>query len=48
VNAAQHEFGATPNEAIVLLALFDKLRIARRLLFDLLARLNLQYQNSIN
>jgi hypothetical protein len=41
VNASQHELGATANEALVVIAPLDKLRVARRLLFDLLACHNL-------
>ena len=35
MNTSQHELGATANEALVLIAPLDKLRVARRLLFDL-------------
>ena len=37
MNTAQHEFGATANEALVFIAPLDELRVARRLLFGLLA-----------
>jgi hypothetical protein len=36
VNTARLELGAIPNEALFLIAPFDKLRVARHLLFDLL------------
>jgi len=37
MHAAEREFGATANEALILVAPLDKFRVARRLLFDLLA-----------
>ena len=37
MDAAAHEFGATANEALILVAPLHEFRVARRLLFDLLA-----------